>query len=77
MNHWPSISSATGLKGRGARDVVLLELDLFAAGPTYDPEGNCGGDSHGDRTQTPYAALRQGDMKLLLGNPGAWRFVVF
>ena len=29
-----------------------------------------GGDAHGDKTQTPYAALREGEMKLLLGNPG-------
>ena len=71
VNHWPSVSAESGVKGPGARDVVLLELDLFAAGEVYDPHGNCGGDSHGDRTQTPYAALRQGDMKLLLGNPGA------
>ena len=66
VDHWPAIASG----GVGERDVVLLELDLFAAGPVYDPRGLCGGDAHGDRTQTPYAALRQGDMKLLLGNPG-------
>ena len=28
--------------GGGPRKVVLLELDLFTAGPVYDPEGNCG-----------------------------------
>eukprot|EP01052_Picozoa_sp_SAG31_P032528 SAG31_NODE_3576_length_4107_cov_4.203593_4_plen_94_part_00 len=34
------------------------------------PGSSFSGDQHGDKTETPYAALRSGDWKLLVGNPG-------
>lgn len=66
VNQWPLISSPDhAARGTSLRPHVLLELDLYSS---RDP--NFGGDQHGGRGQSPYAALREGKWKLLLGNPG-------
>ena len=67
INHWPAIIAAGH---PGERTEILLELDLYTSATKLPGFPDFGGDQHGDRTQTAYAALRLGEMKLLLGNPG-------
>ena len=61
-----------GVAGRcmAAAYISSLHLIRYTSATKLPGFPSFGGDQHGDRTQTPYAALRVRDMKLLLGNPG-------
>lgn len=64
FDQWPLISQGTT---PAPREEVLLECDPFAdPWSNRPPDFVCNGDQHA----TPYYALRRGQWKLILGDPG-------